>query len=345
VEHKRQTYFKEKYDRPGLEDLVRPACRDALGDAPGEVVPLRTDGNHFAFRVAYPDRECLFRADDGTGDDDYLLAESRLMALAAGQGVPVPAVYHTDVTRARCPLRFQITAWCPDPCLHAHHKAGRLDIRAVSRQLGQSLRRLHAVRLDGFGFINTARLAASGDVRRLDARYADYFGKRLADHVGYLRGHGLLEAEACDEVLGLFRRHAPRLDLAQGVLVHRDAALWNILGTPDRITAIVDWDDAVSGDPADDLGILRCLYDDAFMEGVLQGYWGTAPVPPDFDCRVWMHTLRNMLWKTQIRHALGYFDKDRDFFLTPTDTDESLRTRTLRILRGALDRLRRCETP
>ena len=51
------------------------------------------------------------------------------------------------------------------------------------------------------------------------------------------------------------------LNLSQGCLVHKDLALWNILGTAREIEAFIDFDDAVSGDAMDDLSLLGCFYD------------------------------------------------------------------------------------
>ncbi len=345
AQEKRESFFKEKYDRADLGDVVKNACRGVFGETPQEVVPLRADGNHIAFIITHAGRKYFFRADDGCGDDDYMLAESRLMQLASEHGVPVPRVYHTDVSRTVCQFRFQIMDCCAEPCLNAHHKKQSLDLAAVGKQLGAYLHRLHTVRIDGFGFIDTERLGRTGQVRGLDQSYPDYFNKRLDDHLGYLRQHELLARDDADEVARLFQRHAARLQLAEGALVHRDMALWNVLGTPDRITAIIDWDDAVSGDPADDLGILRCFYDDDFMEPVMRGYWEDEAPSYDFLCRVELHTLRNMLWKTMLRHSLGYFDKGGEFFLNIPGARQSLREVTMERLMNALVTVRKLEAP
>ncbi len=342
---KTETYFKEKYDRAGLAETVERACRQVFGAALHDVTPLRVDGNHIAFIIRHDGGQSFFRADDGTGDDDYMLAESALMRLAAAGGVPVPRVLHTDVSRAHCPFRFQIMACCPDPALNVHHKAGILDLVGIAQQLGRHLFRLHAIPLDGFGFVDTDQLCRTGRLRGLDCAYRDYFLKRFDDHLGYLRRFGLLSEGDADEVVLQFRRHEPRLGLRQGVLVHRDMALWNVLGTPDRITAIIDWDDAVSGDPADDIGVLRCFHGGPFMEALMAGYTETATPPADFECRVWLHTLRNMLWKTMLRHALGYFDKDAGFFLNTPEVGNSLKDHTLNVLQNALEKVRSFDTP
>ncbi len=341
---RKESYFQTKYDRAGLGEVVAQACAAVFGEPPEAVEPVRADGNHLGFTVTHGGQRYFFRADDGSGDDDYLLAESRLMALAAEHGVPVPRVHHTDVSRTHCPWRFQILEFRDEPCLNHYHRDGSLDLAAVGRQLGQLLRRLHAVPLDGFGFVDTDHLAATDAVRGLDRTYSAYFHKRLDEHLGYVREHGLLTPAEAATAADLLRRHAPRLTRAQGVLVHRDLALWNVLGTPHRITAIIDWDDAVSGDPADDFGILRCFYDDAFLAAVGRGYWGEEPEPADFAPRVWLHQLRNLLWKAMLRHQLGYFDQGPDFFLN-TPAGGSLREQTLAKLHEALDRLGSCDDP
>ncbi len=338
------SYFKEKYDRAGLKETVEDVCHQVFGTAFQEVEPLRVDGNHIAFIVRHGGGTSFFRADDGSGDDDYMLAESAFMRLAAEGGVPVPQVLHTDVSRERCPFRFQIMAHCPDPALNTHHQAGNLDLDGVARQLGRYLRRLHAIPLDGFGFMDTVHLSRIGRLRGLDRVYRDYFFRRLDDHLGYLRRHDLLSGHDADEVERQFHRHQQHLDRPHGVLVHRDMALWNVLGTPDTVTAIIDWDDAVSGDPADDIGVLRCFYDEPFMGALMTGYTENDPLAPDFECRVWLHTLRNMLWKTMLRHALGYFDKDSGFFLNTPEVQGSLRQHTLDVLHNALEKTRSFET-
>lgn len=338
---KKRVYFKDKYQRRDLTDTVAAACRRVFGSPSTRVEPMHVDGNHAAFVVRHGGRDYFFRADDGSSDDDYMLAESAVMRLADSAGVPVPRVLHTDVSRSHSPFRFQIMEYIPDASLNVHHKQGTLDLEAVARQLGRYLRRCHAIPLAGFGFIDTREYQRTGTVRGLDSAYPDYFHKRLADHLKYLRQHTFLSDAACAEIQHLFQRHESRLQRPQGMLVHRDPAFWNILGTPDRITAIIDWDDAVSGDPADDLGILFCFHDDRFLDTVLAEYASAGSLDEDFMLRIRLHTLRNMLWKTKIRHALGYFEKSRDFFLNTPDVQSSLKEDTLHRLQTALDRVRR----
>jgi aminoglycoside phosphotransferase (APT) family kinase protein len=96
---------------------------------------------------------------------------------------------------------------------------------------------------------------------------------------------------------------APLTELAEGAIVHRDVAFWNLLGERDRITAIIDWDGVVIGDPADDFGILGCFYASDVLDPVKEGYRAIRPLPEPFEIKMHLYTLRNMLWKAMVRHS------------------------------------------
>jgi len=110
-------------------------------------------------------------------------------------------------------------------------------------------------------------------------------------------------------------RYRDLLDLRRGCLIHKDLALWNIMGRENRIEAYIDWDDAISGDPMDDLSLLGCFYEGSVLERAVAGYRAVRPLREDHESRFWLHLLRNMIVKSVIRVGPGYFDRDDRFFL------------------------------
>jgi hypothetical protein len=136
-------------------------------------------------------------------------------------------------------------------------------------------------------------------------------------------------------------RHAGLLDLEAGCLVHKDLALWNVLGTEKTITAVIDWDDCVGGDPMDDLSLLACFHDGEFLRRAFAGYAAVRAWPRDHVARFWLHLLRNMIFKAVIRVGAGYFAHDSKFFLVGAGgSGATLRETTLNRLGAALDGLR-----
>jgi len=86
------------------------------------------------------------------------------------------------------------------------------------------------------------------------------------------------------------------------------------LGSENQIAAFIDFDDAISGDPMDDLSLLGCLHDAAFLTRALEGYKSICPLPEEHLRRFWLHLLRNMIVKAVIRVGAGYFERSDGFF-------------------------------
>jgi hypothetical protein len=91
----------------------------------------------------------------------------------------------------------------------------------------------------------------------------------------------------------------------------------------------------------DDLSLLACFHDAAFLQRAFEGYESIRALPPDHLRCFWLHLLRNMIVKAVIRVGAGYFDRDDGFFLISSGSSGSnLREMTLSRLALALRGLR-----
>ncbi len=338
VAGKQQSYFADKYS-PATVETARAAARDFAGTDQIDFAHLSVDGNHFAYRFVHNGKAYFLRTDDGRGDDDYMLAESAILTRLGAAGLPVPALYETSISMARHPFRYQIMDCLDAPPLIDHYKAGMLDLDAIAVQSGDFLAELHRIQLSGFGFIDTARLAGAKQLRGIDPTWRAYFHKCLENHLAYLETHRILPAGILPRIRRTLETHGELLETDRGVLLHRDFAIWNLLGSVNRIEAVIDWDDAVIGDPADDIGMVNCFMDEAYMETLLRAYARVHPVDERFRRKVSLYTLRNMLWKTVIRHYMGYFDKDSSFFLSKNSEGISLKDFGLKKIKASLEAL------
>lgn len=337
LEAKKRTYFQEKYDSPEWNVAARRIAEHFSGGSPEAFQPLRADGNHLTYRFRASGKACLLRIDPGEIEDDYMLAESTVMRFLHERGLPVPNVMETDISLREFPFRWQIMEFVQHPALNTFAKAGTLQKLPIARQSGTFLAQLHSFRFPGFGFLNTDELQKSGDLRGLDESCIDYFRKRLEVHLEYLLHHGFLSESESGTVNALFDHAGELLTFGEGSLLHRDFTFWNMLGTESNLAAVIDWDDCVIGDPMDDLGIVNCFQNREFMEELIASYSKITPIGKPERIRIFLHTLRNMLWKTMIRDYMGYFDKGKDFFLATAG--ESLRETTVRKLKSAIREL------
>ncbi len=328
-------------DAARIEPDLRQALQRAFPNAGIDLSPGAGQGNHLTWRARIGEQEGFVRVEDGPERDDYLEVESHLLDAVRGLGLPTPRVLAVDATRAREPFAWQVLEHIAHPDLNHPFKQGRLDLYALAPELGAAVARWQALRPAGFGPFSTDRLRRSGALQGLHAGYADHFLLHLDRHLDFLERGALIGSAQAQDIRREIAGHAALLQLDRGCLVHKDLALWNILGSESRIAAFIDWDDAISGDPMDDLSLLGCFHGGPVVAAALAGYATVRPLPSEHRRRFWLHLLRNMIVKAVIRLGAGYFERSDSFFLIGAGaTGGSLRDFTLARLDRALNGLR-----
>jgi fructosamine-3-kinase len=298
-------------------------------------------GNHATFIAVIDGVERFVRVDDGPERDDYLNVESHVLGQVRELGLPAPLVLAVDATRREVPFAWHVIEKIDWPDLNQHWKRGLLDTALIAGEIGRAIARWQTIGVNRFGPFDPRQVRDHGQLVGFHSSYETYFRQHLARHLEFLVARRFLEESLAEEMHSEIDRHAELLKLEQGCLVHKDLALWNILGSPNEIHAWIDWDDTISGDPTDDLSLLACFHDAAFMQNVVAGYEAVQQLPSDWRRRFWLHLLRNLLMKSVIRVGAGYFDRTDGFFLIGSGTSGAdLRKFTLARLSAALAGLR-----
>lgn len=302
-----------------------------------QVVELSTgigQGNHLTWNARVAGQAMFMRVENGPEKDGHLAVESALLERVRSVGVATPRVYACDATRSRVPFAWQALERISAPDLNHWYKQGRLDVPSIAFDIGAAVAQWQTITLPGFGILDES-------MRGYHGTYADYFYLRIDQHLAFLVARGFLTQSQSDEILVEIENHRTLLQLNSGCFVHKDLALWNILGSEKEIAAFIDFDDAISGDPMDDLSLLACFHDDVFLRRAFEGYQSIRPLPTDHLRRFWLNLLRNMIVKAVIRVGAGYFDRDDGFFLiSPGTSGQSLREMTHSRLDLALQGLR-----
>lgn len=301
------------------------------------VVELHTglgQGNHLTWTARVAGQPMFIRVENGPEKDRHLAVESEVLGRVRETGVITPRVYACDATRTRVPFAWQALERISAPDLNHWFKQGRLDVPRIAFAIGVAVAQWQQISLPGFGILDES-------VRGYHTTYSDYFFLRLDQHLAFLVSRSFLTQSQSTEILAEIENHRALLDLDTGCFVHKDLALWNILGSEHDIAAFIDFDDAISGDPMDDLSLLACFHDDIFLRRAFEGYQSIRTLPENHLRRFWLHLLRNMIVKAVIRVGAGYFDRDDGFFLISSGTSgQSLRDFTLSRLNLALQGLR-----
>ncbi|MCE6990504.1 aminoglycoside phosphotransferase family protein [Dyadobacter sp. CY323] len=297
-------------------------------------------GNHITYLAEYENDTYFLRLENGPEGDDYMEIEAKVLDLVRQAGVPTPKVYAVDATRSEVTFSYQMLEFSNYPDLNKIYKDGNLDLVRIAETIGENIAKWQSITPAGFGPFNPGLLRQYDELKGLHKTYPDYYFLNWNKHLNFLVEGGLLtETEAMDIEI-LVGRHRHYLELDQGCLVHKDLALWNILGNADEIKAFIDWDDTICGDPTDDLSLLACFHSGEVVAAAIQGYQKGRELPKHFLTRFWLHLIRNIIVKAVIRVGGGYFDRKSDFFLLGSGaTGTSLRDFTKRRIELACEGL------
>lgn len=291
-------------------------------------------GNHLTWNATVDGVAMFIRVENGPEQDGHLAIESAVIDQVRATGIATPRVHGCDATRTRVPFAWQALERIDAPDLNHWFKQGTLDVPRIAFDIGAAVATWQSLSFTGFGPFDDS-------LQGYHRTYADYFHLRLDEHLAFLVMRGFLTAQQCRDIATEIENHHALLDLDQGCFVHKDLALWNILGTETRIAAFIDFDDSICGDPMDDLSLLACFHDTAFLTRAFEGYASIRPLPANHLRRFWLHLLRNMIVKSVIRVGAGYFDRDDGFFLINSGSSgSSLREMTFSRLDLALNGLR-----
>ena len=298
-------------DQPAL---VAELCRDVLGEAPA-VAPLAEPGTfHRLYRAAAPGgRSVVVRVNALSHlHRDFLLY---LDAWAADRlcdaGLPALRVHVVDVSRSRCPYDYTILEEAPGTTLRALD-AEEDRLRPALVALGRYVARLHGIHTRGFGFFDVRPLIqgeAPDQVCGLSPTWRTYILRRLEAHVAACVRIGAVHPFDAGRIFTAFLASDHLLDDMGPVLLHGDLGSHNVFTDGRDVTAVIDWEDALSGDPVFDIAFWATFHPDRRHAAFLDGYRAVRALPADFEWRFWLYYLRVALAKTVLRHRLGITDR------------------------------------
>jgi fructosamine-3-kinase len=250
---------------------------------------------------------------DVTGDywsGHTLHLEKWAVSKARAAGVPAPAVLLTDTSRRICPLDFQIMEWVPDRSLQEFDD-DEPEMQRLLAKLGTQFARLHGVKVERWGWFDISPLLAvnSRGTSGLFEKWKDYVTLRLEDHVEACSRMDAIGNETGRRILDLFTALKSHLTGFEPALLHGDPGSHNAMTDGREITALLDWEDCLAGDPVYELAFWATFHPERRHAVFLQAYRTIRPLPDDFEVRFWLYFLRIALAKTVHRHRFGYVDR------------------------------------
>jgi aminoglycoside phosphotransferase (APT) family kinase protein len=216
------------------------------------------------------------------------LAYERLRAA----GIPAPEVVALDVSKTLVPYHYIILTRCEGrPLIDDWPDFSATQQAEMGRAAGHYLAMMHEITFDGFGKLS--RLATEPWPRWYD--HVEDFLERFAPG---LVARGTLESAVYERMRAVIQRLRPLVDFTGGGrLVHSDYQFENLLHHNGVITAIIDFEWSIAGDPAWDFKLDEQWDDDCpgSAQYIHEGYTRVRPLPADHRLRVWLYKLLHHL--------------------------------------------------
>ena len=91
-------------------------------------------------------------------------------------------------------------------------------------------------------------------------------------------------------------------------LCHGDLGNHNVFVRDGHVSALIDWEDCLAGDPVYDVAFWATFHPPRRYDALIAGYRAAGTVPEDFFRRFWLYYLRVALAKTVVRARFGLVD-------------------------------------
>jgi aminoglycoside phosphotransferase (APT) family kinase protein len=267
----------------------------ALNLRPTDVRMLRETGDYLLLGITTPGEQLALKI----APEIDLAREVSFCKAMAAERLPAPRLIQHDLSRTLIPAGYVVETYFGGTNAAAVEDAALL--RALARQAGRALRRLHRVPAQGFG-----QPTATG---RWSAR--SWQGALTLLHAASgaaVYGALLFSAEQWAAVRAATLEHAD-LMLEQPRMLHgalRPEHVLCTIGEHVQLEALVDPGALVGGDPLYDLacGLLPTL-PPAFRSGLLEGYTAVGPLGAADQRRLLRLQLLASFWETCRWYARG----------------------------------------
>jgi aminoglycoside phosphotransferase (APT) family kinase protein len=230
-------------------------------------------------------------------DGPDLRREVAVLEVLGPLGVPVPLIEAADPSGVLAGVACVLLGEVPGEPTDCSSPA--------FTQAGQALRQVHGVILDGHGRLTASPEGLHGEHRS----WAGAIAGRTGD-LGRIAESGLVDAGLLSQAAAAVRdRHDLLAGAESGHLLHGDFSPRHVFARNGRIAGIIDWGDAICGDPLYDLG--RVLHsavlerDDDVSYGLaavdrLLGAYGDAPwLRRDLTEPMLVYAVAFILWSMQ----------------------------------------------
>lgn len=240
--------------------------------------------------------------------DFTFFIDQKIQDMLSALSISSVQVYTVDVERKLYPYDFMIMDFVDGVTLEDHRYSAQKN---VYTDLGTIFKEIQTIPVQGVGLVNIKTLLKENKFSGTSSSWKEFFYKNIHDHIEKTYALKVITKKSKETIEKIFSEKLEDLENRPLVLIHNDLATRNIIFNKTKITAILDWEDAIIGDPFWEIAFVNTflfeekqqLYFRAFCKSL-----GINEAKLKSSYLYWMYFLRIMLAKVATRSVSGYYN-------------------------------------
>lgn len=288
---------------------IKSICNTIFHSLPTLVQQFSQSTLHDVYKIIVDDQEYVIRLSrlNDLYIDYFLKVEQGIITHLREFNIPTAEIILTDLSRKIVPYDYQISRYVEGESLYMLSQQKSLSSQYYF-QLGQIIARLHSIQTKGYGAFTISSFQKK-PLKGLYNHWRDYVICNIEKHIDYCKTNNIVDSNTQQKLQEIFLSRKYIADPTSPSLLHGDIANHNVLFHKGKIAALIDWEDAISGDPIYDIsfygtGIYKQI---KLFNSFLEGYRkiNRLKLNKDYKSRYWFYFVRIAIFKAVIRHMHG----------------------------------------
>lgn len=249
----------------------------------------------------------------GIASAHLMALECAVMSSLRERGLSIPSCAYREVPRAGVARGVHLVERAQGASLTTIDDDEARMLVALG-WVARFLEELHGVRGAGFGPLSLAacrrpEAAVECEFVGVHRHWDDYLLLRLDEHLQSCRAAGAVTGDEEAQIARLFASARQTLTAQPSALLHGDPGSHNFMIDASGLRAVIDWEDALLGDPLFDLASLCTFHPERRHAVICSAYGAVLETGSAAWTRFWLYFLRIALAKTVHRQRFGYTDR------------------------------------
>lgn len=268
-----------------------------------------SNGNVNSIRVGVliNGQEIIIRCHPQGLKNGYFFVESLAASIALKSGVPTYKTHLIHELQNENDVAYQVIEKLTGGTIESYLNEYPQSEANMVYQMGKMMAKIHQIKVNGFGPFDNEK-AKTGELIGIHSTLNDAFNAGLEENLNRLVTYKLFSQEVALKIKMLFNDNK-LLDIKDPVLIHNDFADWNLLTDGKEITAVLDWDESVGGDPIQDIACWSTFFAPERLNIFLKGYFSDTKKPDDFEAKFQLMRLRYTISKMALRLKRYQYEK------------------------------------